>query len=194
MTARAALRVDLERYLPGAPPWAVPVRLRAAITHPQMWILALFRFGVYLRSEAPPMVALLMTPLWRVASAVLHTVFDIHIGAAAQIGPGLYLGHVGGIWINAGATLGASCNVSQGVVIGAAGGVGLPVIGDRVWLGPHAVVTGPVRVGNDAVVGANSLVATDVPACGVAVGVPAKVIAHSGSSHVVHVPPSLRDG
>jgi serine acetyltransferase len=91
MTARAALRVDLERYLPGAPPWAVPVRLRAAITHPQMWILALFRFGVYLRSEAPPMVALLMTPLWRVASAVLHTVFDIHIGAAAQIGPGLYI-------------------------------------------------------------------------------------------------------
>ena len=144
-----------------------------------------------LTREAPPLLALLGKPLWHVATSVTNTVFDIHIGVAADVGPGLYVGHVGGVWINAGATLGASCNVSQGVVIGAAGGVELPVIGDRVWLGPHAVVTGPVHVGDDAVVGANSLVATDVPPSGVAVGVPAKIIAHTGSAHLVRVPPSL---
>ena len=191
MTARAALAVDFERYLGGPGPWSPWVRMRVALGTPQMWVLAVYRLGVYLRTEAPPLVALLAKPLWHVASSVLNTLFDIHIGAGAEIGPGLYLGHVGGVWINAGATLGASCNVSQGVVVGAAGGAGLPVIGDRVWLGPHAVVTGHVRVGDDAVIGANSLVAADVPARGVALGVPARVIAHSGSGHLVRVPPSL---
>ena len=49
-----------------------------------------------------------------------------------------------------------------------------PHLGDRVLVGAGAKVLGPVRVGDDAQVGANAVVVKDVPAGAVAVGVPAR--------------------
>lgn len=50
------------------------------------------------------------------------------------------------------------------------------VIGDRVWLGANVTVLKGVTIGNDAVVGAGSVVTKDIPERAIAVGVPAKVI------------------
>ena len=49
-------------------------------------------------------------------------------------------------------------------------------IGDRVWLGNRVIVLPGVTIGDDAVVGAGSVVVDDVPARGLAVGNPARVI------------------
>jgi acetyltransferase-like isoleucine patch superfamily enzyme len=51
-------------------------------------------------------------------------------------------------------------------------------IGDDVWLGSGAIVLGGVQIGDGAIVGAGSVVTHDVPAFGVAVGNPARVIRH----------------
>ena len=48
-------------------------------------------------------------------------------------------------------------------------------------VGPGAVVAGPIRVGSDAAVSANSLVLRDVPERAVVLGVPARVISYEGS-------------
>lgn len=50
------------------------------------------------------------------------------------------------------------------------------VIGDRVWLGAKVIVLKGVTIGNDAVVGAGSVVTQDIPSGAIAVGIPAKVI------------------
>jgi acetyltransferase-like isoleucine patch superfamily enzyme len=50
------------------------------------------------------------------------------------------------------------------------------VIGDRVWLGNRVMVLPGVTIGADAVVGAGSVVVTDIPPRSVAVGNPARVI------------------
>jgi lipopolysaccharide O-acetyltransferase len=50
------------------------------------------------------------------------------------------------------------------------------VIGDRVWIGDNVVIIGPVRIGAGAVIGANSVVRTDIPENSVAVGVPTRVV------------------
>ena len=50
------------------------------------------------------------------------------------------------------------------------------VIGDRVFIGANSTILMNVRVGNDVVIGAGSLVNKDVPAGSVVAGVPAKVI------------------
>ena len=55
-----------------------------------------------------------------------------------------------------------------------------PVIGDRVEIGAGAKVLGAIRVGSDAVVGANAVVVRDVESGSVVGGVPARVLA----SHV----------
>ena len=50
------------------------------------------------------------------------------------------------------------------------------ILGDRVWLGANVTVLKGVQIGNNAVVGAGSVVTKDVPENAIAVGVPAKVL------------------
>ena len=52
---------------------------------------------------------------------------------------------------------------------------GCPRIGDDVFLGTGAVVIGDIRIGDGALVAANSLVFFDVPADALAMGVPAVI-------------------
>jgi acetyltransferase-like isoleucine patch superfamily enzyme len=49
-------------------------------------------------------------------------------------------------------------------------------IGDSCWFGTNVVVTGGVTIGARTVVGANSVVTTDLPSGVVAVGAPARVV------------------
>lgn len=51
---------------------------------------------------------------------------------------------------------------------------GMPIIGDRADIGVGTCILGPVTVGADAVVGANSLVIRDVPPGATVMGVPAR--------------------
>jgi serine O-acetyltransferase len=52
----------------------------------------------------------------------------------------------------------------------------IPVIGNRVDLGCGVCVLGYVIIGDDSIVGSNSVVLSDIPPNSVAVGAPAKVI------------------
>jgi acetyltransferase-like isoleucine patch superfamily enzyme len=50
------------------------------------------------------------------------------------------------------------------------------VVGSDVWLGTRAVILPGVRIGNGAVVGAGSVVTTEVPPYAIVAGVPARQI------------------
>jgi acetyltransferase-like isoleucine patch superfamily enzyme len=49
-------------------------------------------------------------------------------------------------------------------------------IGDNVWCGAHVAVTSGVTIGERCVIGANSVVTTDIPPFSIAAGAPARVI------------------
>jgi acetyltransferase-like isoleucine patch superfamily enzyme len=49
-------------------------------------------------------------------------------------------------------------------------------IGDNVWCGANVVITSGVTVGERCVIGANSVVTTDLPAFSIAAGSPARVL------------------
>ena len=183
---REAWQEDLARYVD--PRWSPLRKFRRITSTKELWAIYLFRLGNYIYEEAPRPLGALLKIVWKPWNDWVSTLLDTHLMPTTLIGPGLYLGHTGGIWINPGAQLGSYCNIGQGVVIGAAGTARAPILGDRVWVGPHAVITGPVKVGNEAVVGANSLVVLDVPDKAVVVGVPAKVISYSGSAKLVRLP------
>jgi serine O-acetyltransferase len=114
--------------------------------------------------------------------------FGISIPYNTRVGPGLYIGHYGGIVVNHEAVIGRDCNINHQVTIGAKYGgknAGVPVIGDRVYLGPGCKVIGGICLGNDVAVGANSVVLESVPDSGVTAGVPARVVSFKGSSEYV---------
>ena len=49
-------------------------------------------------------------------------------------------------------------------------------VGDNVWCGANVVVTSGVTIGERCVIGANSVVTTDLPPFSIAAGAPAKVL------------------
>jgi serine O-acetyltransferase len=192
MKAMQLFRADLARYVAHMPEGASLLRrIQLALRSEGLWAIWWFRFGQYLHNEASLPVRLLCELPYRLAEKWISYTVAIHLNPGTSIGPGFYIGHYGGIWITPLARLGANCSVHQGVTIGFAGrrdrSRGGPELGDRVWVGPNAVITGKVKVGHGAVIGANSLVAANIPENGVAVGVPARVIGYSGSAGLIRL-------
>jgi serine O-acetyltransferase len=123
--------------------------------------------------------------------------YGIAIPIATKLGPGLYIGHFGGIVLSPFCQVGSNCNLSQGITIGQGGrgnDFGWPVLGDRVYVGPGAKIVGAVHIGDGAAVGANAVVTHDVPAGAVVAGVPARVIGDEGSDRFIDNcwPPGIR--
>lgn len=86
--------------------------------------------------------------------------------------------------VNPKAIIGKNCNISCGVVIGETfrgQRIGVPRIGDYVYIAPGAKIIGNVLIGNNVAIGANCVVTRDLPDDAVAVGVPARVISMAGS-------------
>lgn len=149
--------------------------LGKALITPQTQVVVIFRMAS----------ALARTPL-RPLAFVLRAVGLAWSGAEihpdAKIGPGLAVVHSSGVVIGRGVRIGADCRLGQGVTLGEQGrggrvaSWGFPELGDHVTIGAHAVILGPRRIGTGAVVGANSVVTTDLPDGAVAVGIPARVV------------------
>lgn len=85
-----------------------------------------------------------------------------------EVAPGAVIKHPSGIVIGAGAVIGQNCTIQHGVTLGLKyvdkprDNDGYPKIGENVTLGTHAVILGPVSIGNGAVIGANAIVTKDV--------------------------------
>ncbi|CAM2180578.1 serine O-acetyltransferase [Paraburkholderia sacchari] len=83
-----------------------------------------------------------------------------------------------GIVVHKSARLGSNIIISPNVVIGGKGKgrPGAPIIEDDVVIGAGACILGPVRIGQGAVIGANSVVLTNVQPHTTVVGIPAREI------------------
>ena len=109
------------------------------------------------------------------------TAIDIHPGA--EIGSDFFIDHGAGVVIGETAEIGNNVTFYSGVVLG---GTNLeqikrhPTLGDNVVVGTGAKILGPVTIGDDVRVGANSVVVNNVPPHCVVVGVPAKIVSKKG--------------
>ena len=103
------------------------------------------------------------------------------VSARAEIGKGTKFWHRGmGCVVHYNAKIGRECRILPNVMIGSKFAGGLPdaqppTIGNNVFIGTGAVVIGNIRVGDDVLIGANSIVTKDVPDNCYAVGSPAVI-------------------
>lgn len=137
----------------------------ATLLEPGTQAVAVYRFGSWVL-RMPSLPRLVLDPLYWALNGLVMVLWGIEISRHARIGPGLYIGHFGGITVSRHAVIGANCSLSQGVVIGAAGRgerFGAPTIGDDCYIAPGAKLFGDIRVGNNVKVGANAVVHEDVP-------------------------------
>ncbi|MCX7903748.1 MAG: serine O-acetyltransferase [Caloramator sp.] len=107
-----------------------------------------------------------------------RTGIEIHPGA--KIGKGLFIDHGMGVVIGETAEIGNNVTIFHGVTLGGTGKEKNvkrhPTVGDNVVIGAGAKVLGPIRIGNNAKIGANSVVLRDVPPYATVVGIPGKVV------------------
>ncbi|MFB9077325.1 serine O-acetyltransferase [Flavobacterium procerum] len=116
---------------------------------------------------------------------IIEILTGISIPSSVTIGHSFYIGHFGGIIINANVIIGNNCNISQGVTIGVSGigeKRGVPILGNDIYIGANAVVAGKIVLGDNILVSACSLVKDSFPGFSVLSGVPAVVISQKGSN------------
>jgi serine O-acetyltransferase len=179
----ATLRKDIGRtyaYLEGSR-WR---RLAACLASPGVHAVVVYRFGQWARLQ-PKLLKCLLDPLYWISNALVRIAWGIELPRSARIGPGLYIGHFGGITISGKAILGRNCNLSQSITIGVSGKgetAGVPVIGDDVYIAPGARIFGKITVGNNVKIGANAVVYKDVPENAVVVMDPGfRIISYEGN-------------
>jgi serine O-acetyltransferase len=108
----------------------------------------------------------------RLATTVLYS---IEIGNDIELGEGINFTHTLGTVIGGTSRVGSRVKFMGNNTIGTARDNGCPVIEDDVVIGCGARILGPVRIGRGAIIGANAVVLSDVPAGAIATGIPAKV-------------------
>lgn len=183
------LREDLRRY--GTTRRA---RLSALLTSPGAWATVGYRFSRWV--ETTPVPGGLGLPLKAIARAVNLAVVvatQIQIPPTASIGPGLFIAHTGYIVLATHVKMGRHCTITQGVTIGHRGGHGEsqadnPSLGDRVYIGPGAVVLGSIEVGDDSLIAPGAVVTKSLPCRAVVVGNPARVTSCKGAFELVEYP------
>lgn len=182
--AFSALRADIRRtydLLEGGRARRVANCARS----PGVQAVAVYRFGQWLGRRAA-IVRVFLEPLFLVGQFLVRALWGIELPRSARIGPGLYIGHFGGITISPDLVMGAHCSISPSITIGMAGHgerFGVPVIGDNVYIAPGARVFGRIRVGHNVKIGANAVVYRDVPDNAVVVLDPGfRIISLAGNS------------
>lgn len=190
---------DVERYQTTPGENAIVTAVRALYSHPAFEGVLWYRWSrfCWLRKQ---------NPFWWLCLAALRVLYPlvrIHSGLelapSADIGPGLWVGHLGPTVIHPQTRAGCHLTLLHGTTIGAGSG-GVPQIGDHVSIGAGATVIGGITIGDHATIGAGAVVTKDVAPGVLVVGIPARPLEHANRAQhleaavvrqdVIHTPHS----
>jgi len=119
----------------------------------------------------------------RVISQTSRFFTGIEIHPGATLGDRLFIDHGMGVVIGETCEIGNNVVIYQGVTLGGTGkekGKRHPTIGNNVVIASGAKVLGSFRVGDNAMIGANSVVLNEVPPNSTVVGIPGRIVKQDG--------------
>ena len=131
-----------------------------------------------------------------------RAVTGVEIHPAAKIGSDFFIDHGSGVVIGETAEIGNRVTLYQGVTLGGTGfarGKRHPTLEDNVTVGSGAKLLGPVTVGRNAKVGANTVVIEDVPPETTVVGNPGHPVRVEGrpvegpDTDWIHLPDPIQE-
>ncbi|HWP98332.1 MAG TPA: serine O-acetyltransferase [Syntrophomonadaceae bacterium] len=122
--------------------------------------------------------------LARLVSHISRFVTGIEIHPGAKLGKGFFIDHGSGIVIGETAEVGDNVTLYQGVTLGGTGkdrGKRHPTVENNVVISTGAQVLGNITIGDNAKIGAGSVVLKTVPANCTVVGVPGRIVIRDGA-------------
>lgn len=140
--------------------------------YPDARTVVIFRFAQWFYQYR------LLRPLSYLCTILNDLIAGVWIGPRVQAGGGLVFAHARGLVVNPTTIIGKNCLILQRVTIGGSN----VVIGDNVALYANATIVSNIRgratlrIGSHVIIGAGTVLTTDVPDCSIAVGVPGKVV------------------
>jgi len=159
-----------------------PLTIRTLVLDPVARFTVLMRLDEFLLNTHKPAIVRIPFLIWlRRLSVRLGFSLGPNI-----FGPGVAIVHHGLLIINPRTRIGKNCRIHMGTHIGSAARFlepgeeddFSPQIGDNVYLAPGCKLYGPIKIGNNCVIGTNAVVSHSFPDDGLIIaGVPAKVIA-----------------
>ncbi|MGB0661729.1 MAG: serine O-acetyltransferase [Mangrovicoccus sp.] len=150
-----------------------------ALCYPGLHAVTIHRFSHRLWSRGWRLLPRMMSYIGRALTNI-----DIHPGAS--IGPAFFIDHGACVVIGETAEIGAGCTLYHGVTLGGVSwspGKRHPSLADGVMIGAGAKILGPVYLGENVRVGANSVVVENVPDGCTVVGIPARIVQTEAKSH-----------
>lgn len=141
------------------------------------WVMLVYRFGRWRYGIRPAPLRKLFSLVYKIIYKFIQIVTGIELPCEVSVGRNFVIDHFGGIVVSGYASFGDNCRLRNGVVVGLknVGEPCAPTIGNNVDIGAGAKLLGPIRIGDNVLIGANTVVISDVPADSIAFGVPAVV-------------------
>ena len=145
--------------------------LEVILAYPGFHAIFIHRINHILWNAGIPVIPRLLSHAARLLTGV-----EIH--PAAKIGTRFFIDHGMGVVIGETAEIGTNCLLYQGVTLGGTGkekGKRHPTLANNVTVGAGAKILGAITIGNNAVIGANSVILKPVPDNAISVGVPGRI-------------------
>jgi serine O-acetyltransferase len=130
----------------------------------------------------------------RVLSQIARFLTGIEIHPGAKIGKGFFIDHGMGVVVGETTRIGDNCVLFHNVTLGGTGkhkGKRHPTIGDNVMIGTGAILLGPITVGKNVRIGANTFILMrDIPDNTTVAGTPGRIVKMNGQGVDIRLPKS----
>jgi serine O-acetyltransferase len=161
------------------------VRNLEFLLYPGLHAILIHRFTHLLWRLKIPFIPRLLSQISR-----FFTGIEIHPGA--RIGKGFFIDHGMGVVIGETTEIGDNCVLFHNVTLGGTGkhkGKRHPTIGTNVMIGTGAILLGPIKVGDNVKIGANTFILMrSVPDNTTVAGTPGRIVKMNGQEVDIRLP------
>lgn len=154
-------------------------RIEVFFTSPGLHAIGIYRLSNFLWSLKLQFFAKVISYLGRLITGI-----EIHPGS--KIGARFFIDHGMGVVIGETTEIGFNVTIYQGVTLGGISsnkGKRHPTIANNVIVGAGSKILGPLNIGTNTKIGANSVVIDNIPEGSTVVGIPGKVVNKEFSSN-----------
>lgn len=166
----------------------------ASLAHQGFLMLLVHRFGNWRMDIRWRLLRAPLTIIYRIFNKLTQILFGMKLDYTVKVGRRVKLEHFGGMILGARA-IGNDVILRQNTTLGIRSTEDLkakPIIGNFVDIGAGAVIVGDITIGDNSIIGANSVVYTNVPSNSVVVGVPGRIIGQNLRQNPSPLPQTYR--
>jgi len=157
------------------------------LCHTPLWTVIAYRI-------AHPLTKIGLPVIPRSIMTLMKIITGMEIHPNAKIGKNFFVDHGVGLVIGETAELGNNCVLFHNVTLGGTGkhtGKRHPTLGNNVYVGTAATLLGPIKIGNNVKIGAETVIIMhDVPNNCTVVGAPGKIVKLNGKKANIKLKPT----